>query len=199
MIRRPDKPIDERGGMDWLGPEFLTWLWWRAGVTPEFAEIAGVAGGGRAGPKRDGTTLFVHVDEFLELRGERAAARRTSLRAGMPGASAEGKVALRHGKVVTAARLLFARGEEETALTLKAEDLDLSAVKLPSIDSADAEERLSSSLTAARRVYEDLDLLYRTFLEVRCGDRWEAEVRTMRAWVGAPSEEERSVGAIRAS
>ena len=144
MIRRPDRPIDERGGMDWLGPEFLTWLWWRSGVTPEFADLT------KAGGPRDGTTLFVHVDEFLELKGERAAARRTSLRAGMPGASAEGKVALRHGKVVTAARLLFARGEEETALTLRAEDLDLSSVKLPSIDSADAEERLSASLSPRR-------------------------------------------------
>ncbi len=196
MIRRPDRPIDERGGMDWLGPEFLTWLWWRAGITPEFADIAET---GKAGARRDGTSLYVHVDEFLELKGERAAARRTSLRAGMPGASAEGKVALRHGKVVTAARLLFARGEEETALTLKAEDLDLSSVKLPGIDSADAEERLTSSLTAARRVYDDLDLLYRTFLDVRLSDRWDTEVRTMRAWVAQPSEEERSVGTPSAS
>ena len=134
MIRRPDKPLDERGGMDWLGPEFLTWLWWRAGVEPEFVEKTL---GGRVG-RGDPASLYVHVDEFLELRGERAAARKTSLRAGMPGASAEGKVALRHGKVVTAARLLFARGEEETSLTLKAEDLDLSSVKLPGIDSADS-------------------------------------------------------------
>lgn len=187
MIRRPDKPIDERGGMDWLGPEFLTWLWWRAGVSPEFADAAG--------GRRDGTALYVHVDEYLELRGERAAARRTSLRTGMPGASAEAKVALRHGKVVTAARLLFARGEEETALTLKAEDLDLSSVKLPSIDSADAEERLSGSLSSARRAYDDLDLLYRAFLDVRCSERWDAEAAKMRTWVGAPSEEERNVGA----
>ena len=47
MIRRNDKPIDERGGMDWLGPEFLTWLWWRTGASPEFAEVA-VTGGALA-------------------------------------------------------------------------------------------------------------------------------------------------------
>ena len=189
MIRRPDQPLDERGGMDWLGPEFLTWLWWRAGVSPEFVEKTL---GGKAG-RGDPASLYVHVDEFLELRGERAAARRTSLRAGMPGASAEGKVALRHGKVVTAARLLFARGEEETSLTLKAEDLDLSSVKLPGIDSADAEERLAASLSAARRVYDDVDLCFRAFLEIRCTDRWEAESEKMRAWVGAPSDEEKSL------
>lgn len=183
MIRRPDRPLDERGGMDWLGPEFLTWLWWRTGSSPEFAETAG--------GRRDGTSLFVHVDEFIELRGERAAARRTSLRSGMPAASAEGKAALRYGKVVTAARLLFARGEEETSLTLRAEDLDVSSCKLPAVDSADAEERLAASLSAARRVFDDLDLLYRSFLEVRCSDRWEAEAAKMRAWVATPSDEER--------
>ena len=183
MIRRNDKPIDERGGMDWLGPEFLTWLWWRTGASPEFAETAG--------GRRDGTSLFVHVDEFIELRGERAAARRTSLRSGMPSASAEAKAALRYGKVVTAARLLFARGEEETALTLRAEDLDVSSCKLPPVDSNDPEERLTTSLSAARRTYDDLDLLYRSFLEVRCSDRWEAEASKMRTWVATPSEEER--------
>jgi hypothetical protein len=110
-----DKPVDERGGMDWLGPEFLTWMWWRASVDPEFL-------------RKDGSSVYVHVDEFLELKGERAAARKTTLRAGMPGASAEGKVALRNGKVVT--RPPAARPRRgETRLTLRAEDFDLSAVR----------------------------------------------------------------------
>src|SRR5205814_9655291 len=104
MIRPVDRPVDERGGMDYLGPEFLTWLWWRASVEPEFRHA-------------DSTSVYVHVDEDLELRGERAAARKTALRAGMPAASAEGKVALRGGKVVSAARLILARGEEETTFT----------------------------------------------------------------------------------
>ena len=141
MIRAKDRPVDERGGMDWLGPEFLTWLWWRASVAPEFASP-------------DGSALYVHIDEFLELKGERAAARKTSLRSGMPAASAEGKVALRNGKVVTAARLLFARGEEETSLTLRAEDLDVGGGRPPAPDAA------------------------------------EAEAAALRAWGGAPSEEE---------
>jgi len=177
MIRAKDRPVDERGGMDWLGPEFLTWLWWRASVAPEFASA-------------DGSSLYVHIDEFLELKGERAAARKTSLRSGMPAASAEGKVALRNGKVVTSARLLFARGEEETSLTLRAEDLDVSGGRPPAPDAAEPEERLASSLAGVRRLYEDLDLCYATFLAVRCSDRWEAEAAALRAWGGAPSEEE---------
>ena len=86
MIRRMDRPLDPRGGMDWLGPEFLTWLWWRSTTDPKFLHA-------------DGTEVYVHLDEYLELRGERAAARKTTLRTGMPGASAEAKVAHLHEKV----------------------------------------------------------------------------------------------------
>ena len=181
MIRPVDRPVDERGGMDYLGPEFLTWLWWRASVAPEFKHA-------------DGTAVYVHVDEYLELRGERAAARKTTLRSGMPAASAEGKVALRGGKVVTSARLILARGEEETTFTLRGEDLDVSSARLRVPEGDTAEERLAASLVAARRLYDDLDLCFRSFLDVRCGDAWDAEAARVRAWAGAPSEEERSFG-----
>ncbi len=179
MIRPMDRPVDERGGMDYLGPEFLTWLWWRSTTAPEFVHP-------------DGTAVYVHVDEYLELRGERAAARRTVLRSGMPAASAEGKVALRHGKVVTAARILLARGEEEVALTVRGEDLDLSAAKLPASEGADPEERLTASLDAVERLYADLDLCFAAFLAARCSDGWDSEAARVRAWAGAPSEEETS-------
>jgi hypothetical protein len=174
--------------MDWLGPEFLTWLWWRSSTEPRFRHP-------------DGAEVYVHVDEYLELRGERAAARKTTLRTGMPGASAEGKVALRHGKVVTAARLILARGEEEVTFTLRAEDLHVSAARLPAPSDAEvpgkgadaAAERLAHALTATRRLYADLDLCLAAYLEVRCGDGWEAEAARVRAWAAAPSEEERSL------
>jgi hypothetical protein len=182
MIRPADgRPVDERGGMDYLGSEFLTWLWWRSTTQPEFVHP-------------DGTAVYVHLDEYLELRGERAAARRTVLRSGMPAASAEGKVALRHGKVPTAARLLLARGEEEVALTLRAEDLDVSAARLPAPEGATSEDRLQASLESVERLYADLDLCFSTFLTVRCSDGWDAEARRVREWAGAPSEEERSGG-----
>lgn len=180
MIRPKDRPVDERGGMDFLGPEFLTWLWWRSSTSPGFLDVAG-------------DEFFVHVDEFLELRGERGAARKTTLRAGMPGASAEGKVALRNGKTVTAARVLFARGEEETALTVRADDLDVSALRPPRPDGERAEERLVASLSGVRRAYADLDACYLAFLSVRCSPAWEAEAARIRAFGAAPSEEEQAL------
>jgi hypothetical protein len=170
--------------MDYLGPEFLTWLWWRSSTRPEFRDASGDA-------------VYVHVDEYLELRGERGAARKTVLRAGVPGASAEGKAALRNGKTVAAARLLFARGEEEVSFTLRGEDLDVSGARFPAPEGEDAEERLAATLARVERLYADLDLCLREFLEVRTSPRWEAESEAIRAFGAAPSEEERSFAGLR--
>lgn len=179
MIAPNPKISDPRGGLDFLGPEFLTWLWWRAAEEPGFRHA-------------DGTEVFVHFDEHLEFRGERSAARRTVLRAGLPSGSTEARAALRSGKTLVAARLLLVRGEEERRVTLKAEDYDVSGLRLPPPEAGNGRERLEASLEALERAQDDLDLCFETFLRVRCGPAWPAEVARIRAWGAKPSEEEQS-------
>jgi hypothetical protein len=176
-LKPSDRPSDPRGGLDFLGPEMLTWLWWRSAEAPRFAHP-------------DGTEVFVHLDEHLELRGERAAARRTVLRSGVPGGSAESRAALRSGKLLVSARWVLARGEEERRLTIKAEDLDFSGVRLPAPEAGPARERLEASLEALERLEADVDLLLATFLTVRTSAEWPAEVEKIRAWAARPSADE---------
>ncbi len=183
----PTPVADDRGGLDYLGPEFLTWLWWRAEAEPRFVHA-------------DGTELFVHVDEHLEFRGERAAARRTVLRAGAPGASMDARAALRSGKHLVRARLLFARGEEEVLFTLRAEDLEASAIRLPAPSEARSggpRDRLEHGLEALERFWADLDLCFARFLEVRTSDQWDAERRRVTSWAAGPSPDEREAAALR--
>jgi hypothetical protein len=177
---------DDRGGLDYLGPEFLTWLWWRSEEDPRFV-------------RPDGTELFLHVDEHLEFRGERAASRRTTLRAGAPSASMEARAALKSGKLLVAARLLMARGDEEVAFTLRAEDLDVTGLKLPAPgdDAKNPRERLAASLEAFDRFWDDLDHCFATFLEVRTSDAWDDEVRRFRTWSARPSQDEGGLGRLR--
>ncbi len=187
MIARTDltegaSRLGARGGLDYLGPEFLTWLWWRADVDPCFLHP-------------DGTEVFVHVDEHLEFRGERAASRRTSLRTGAPGASMDARAALRSGKLLVAARLLFARGEEEWRFTLRAEDLDVSSLRLPPPDEdTEMKDRLEASLAGLERFWDDLDLCLASFLDVRCGPAWSAEAAKVRAWGTDASPDETWAG-----
>ena len=168
---------DPRGGMDFLGPEFLTWLWWRAEAQPAFLHP-------------DGEEVFVHVDDFLEFRGERSAARRTALRSGMPGASREARAALRTGKVLYAARLLLVRNEDEFRFTLRAEDLDIASLRLPPPEGETTHERLAHCLEMQHRFLTDLDLCFHTFLRVRCSDQWSGIADKIRAFGAAPSPDE---------
>ena len=179
MIARTDAaPADARGGLDFLGPEFLTWLWWRSEVEPAFVHA-------------DGEEIYIHVDDFLEFRGERSAARRTALRSGMPGASREARAALRTGKVLVAARLLLVRGEDELRFTLRAEDLDVASLKLPAPEGESPHERAAHCLEMQGRFLDDLDLCLHTFLKKRCGDAWAGELERVRTWGAAPSPDER--------
>ncbi|MFM8979005.1 MAG: hypothetical protein ACKOSS_00855 [Planctomycetia bacterium] len=183
--RTPPPGAEARGGLDFLGPEFLTWLWWRATEQPTFTHP-------------DGTEVCVLFDEHLEFRGERSAARKAVLRAGVPGASAEARAALRSGKVLVAARIVIARGEAERRVTLKAEDLDFSGVKLPAPEPGPARERLEAQLEALETLEDDLDLCLSTFLAARISPDWPAEVARIRTFVAQPSEDERSSSPSRA-
>ncbi len=171
--------IDARGGLDFLGPEFLTWLWWRAAERPTFHHP-------------DGSEVCVLFDEHLEFRGERSAARKAVLRAGVPGASVEARAALRSGKVLVAARIVIARGEAERRVTIRAEDLDFSGVRLPAPEPGPARERLEAQLAALEDLEDDLDLCLSAFLKVRISPEWPAEVARLRAFVATPSEDERA-------
>lgn len=177
MIAPTDSSSDAMG-MDYLGPEFLTWFWWRAETDPCFRHS-------------DGTEVYVHFDEHLEFRGERSAARRTVLRAGMPGASMESRAALRSGKSLVAARILMARGEDEMRFTFRAETMGISGLRLPSPDGETREDRLLACLEAQEIFLEDLDLCFATFLKIRCTPDWDAELQRVRAWGEAPSPDER--------
>ena len=179
MIARTPPVADPRGGVDFLGPEFLTWLWLRSDVAPGFEHA-------------DGSAFFVHVDDHLEFKGERAAARRTVLRAGVPSASSEARAALRSGKTLAAARILLARDDEEVRFTLKAEDLDVASLKLPAPEGDTPADRERALLDLMGQVMDDLDLCLASFLDVRLGSGWDAEAERIRAWGRAPSQDERA-------
>lgn len=183
----PVRLVDDRGGLDYLGPEFLTWLWWRSEEEPRFT-------------RPDGAEFFLHLDEHLEFRGERAASRRTTLRVGAPSASMEARAALRSGKLLVAARLLLARGEEEVAFTLRAEDLEVSGLRLPKVEGdkpLSPRERLEAGLEAFEHFWEDLDVCFASFLDVRTSEGWDAELRRLRAWCDRPSQDEGGLGRLR--
>ena len=93
------------------------------------------------------------------------------------------------------ARVASERPElDKTTVHALYQNLVLTQGEQPTIDQArDYVDRLTSSLEAVDRLYDDVDLCLRTFLAVRCGDGWSAEATRIREWVESPSDEERAV------
>ena len=72
--------------------------------------------------------------------------------------------------------------------TLRAEDLDVSGVRLPAEEDGNPRERLEGALERLERFWDDLDLCYATFLERRTGGTgWAEDVAKIRSWGAADS------------
>ena len=118
-----------------LGPEFLSWLWYRTeNQGPEFS-VEGVEG-----------ALEIWFDDRLIVGSTLVNAQENHFQGGHPTTSLEARSALRLGKLATEARLRIVHGSREWSFILKGADLSLNGVKIPSVLSKDDEERLYERL-----------------------------------------------------
>ena len=161
---------------DFLGQEFLLWLWWKWETAGgEFA----LSGGRIAG---------IAIDDRVEFA---AGADETSLvlRRGLTARAIEARAALRAGRVPSKVRLLVAESDRQWTVTLDGAAFALSSVRLP--DDSDGCE--SHEDRVAERVANWLDLhgiaaeLFELFLVERLAS-WESTQREVAAWMrgGAP-------------
>ncbi len=169
----PDYPWVAKGPepKDFLGNEFLTWLWHEA----EKADgvIAAEAGG---------ATVF--FDKSLDLDCAYGSTGRDSLRADGATKMPEARAALRVGKVPRKAAVLYHSNGQDFSFSLGAESLSLMTLKLPEIEDADSPRVLfEERITLIRDLCKSLDTLFDAFLKVRTGSGWEAQTNAIRRWI----------------
>lgn len=168
----PEYPWTARGdaSKDFLGNEFLLWLWYHA------EQKSGAV-------QTKAATVGVLFDRAIDLDCAFASSGRDSLRGEVPTRMPEAMDALRSGKVPRKAGLIVDRNGQQFSFTLNAESLVVSSLKLPEIE-ADSERTLfEERITLLRDFSSLLDELYATFLAVRCGSGWENAVASVRRWI----------------
>ena len=137
-----------------LGPDYLTWLLVRVletDVPPIPSEPA----------------LKVDIQGPLLFVSDGGEARKITL-AGEEAASApEVLSALRQGKKLARAKVLFTAHEDTWAFTLDAEYFDIKSVKVPVPTLADAEQYLQMRIESLARLYHLLDEMFEGFLALR--------------------------------
>ncbi len=175
-----------RGSLDhpatqFLGREFLLWLWWRSEEDFAVADLP-----------HYGTVDF-WIDDHIQFRTPGDDPQINDIRGGAPATTVEARTALASGKTVESARVGLRIKEREYSFSIKAEGLELTGVKVPS-DAADGiDDRLFERMLLVEELGGIVDTFFFRFLEQRVTDTWRSkQVPAIRAWIagkGTPRAE----------
>ncbi len=165
---------DEARSRDFLGSEWLTWLWYAAEV--ESAEIA-VA---------PGRAVAVFFEKTLELKCAFNLSGAISVRADDPAGLPESHVALAGGKRPVRAGLQIGCAGEAFGLTLRGDAMSCSGVRLtPPNEASTPRDVFEDRMQKLRELIEALDGLYGVFLRRRLSGKWPATLNAIRNWTAA--------------
>ncbi len=164
--------IDLINSRAFLGSEYLMWLWYKAECFDGLFDV----------PNHDRIELA--FDDRLTLEAYLAETERNMFRGGAPAYSPEAKTALREGKRVQSAKIRIVKEGREWTFKIKAESLDLTSVKIPSLLSKEEEEQFYERMYLVEELEEILEALYSEFLSIRLSTAWhEVMIPAIRDWV----------------
>lgn len=158
-----------------LGQEFLTWLWFRS-------EVGGVF---QDSEDRD---FFVAMEKRIVVQGGEGELIETASVSGAMSELREARLGLTTGKKVTRALVRFDQEPESWQFTLRAEDFALGSFKTPKIDTSvekddDPEAMFFEKMYLLEKGLGFLDLLYKSFLQLRLGPDWKEEIKMIQRWM----------------
>jgi hypothetical protein len=162
---------------DFLGNEFLLWLWHEADHR----------GGSIKTDAADEITVY--IDRALDVDCAYGQTGRDFLRGDGPSRMPEARDALRSGKLPRKAGLVIDAFGQQYSLTLSAETLAMTGVKLPEVEKAESARVLFEERVALLRdLGKAIDALFDTFLKTRASSAWEGHVGRVRKWILEPQK-----------
>jgi hypothetical protein len=163
----------EKDNYDFLGNEFLLWLWWRWDTQGDTIELS------------DGSQVTGMFAKTLTLECPQGESGKGTIAAEDPTHLPEAHQAIRSGKLPRKAGLIFVRHGEQYELTLQAETFAVSGAKIQIDEDAEGRGILEDRIEGLRGLRETLDLLFQVFCEQRVGESWSGALEQMRSWLKA--------------
>ena len=168
-----------------VGREFLLWLWFES----ELYET-------NLAPSRgDRMALWLETQLTLANEGEE-----TRVKSAMPGAAPEAKQALRQGKLPRETRLRVVLADLEYAWKMKADDLAIAGLKVPSQLKAkdDKYEALYERMRLTEMLETQLEALFHDFLSLRLDAAWDKSVvPDLRRWARGKPVDAKAYGQLK--
>lgn len=156
---------------DFLGNEFLLWLWYVLDAESDSIELA------------DGSEATVMLARNLVLECPRGQTGRESITSDAPTQLPEARRAIQAGKLPRKAGLTVVRHDNTYELTLHAETLAVTGAKLPAPEADEERARLEERVQLLRHLVETLDLLFDAFRSHRTGSNWPRQLSQIKKWL----------------
>ncbi len=165
--------IADDSSRDFLGNEFLLWLWYATENESDTLMLA---------DKSDATVMLART---LTLECPRGQTGHETISHEGPTRLPEAKRAAQSGKLPRKVGLTIVRHSDQYELTLHAETLGVGSAKLPSIPDhiTDARAKLEERATQIRGLIETLDLIYDQFGQQRFANQWTTTLPRMQKWL----------------
>ena len=165
---------------DYLGNEFLLWLWWNWETNGELIELS------------DGTEVTGMFARSLNLDCPQGENGKESISSDSPVALPEAMLAIQMGKLPRKAGLTLVRNNEQFDLNLQAELFTVGSARISQIGGDANSRELSDRIESVRNLSETLDLLFDVFCDVRFGKSWNSNFKRISEWLAKPGNRRKS-------
>lgn len=164
---------NESGNYDFLGNEFLLWLWWQWEAKSDTLALP------------DETEVTGMIARTLSLECPRGESGKETITAEAPSRLPEAAQAIRSGKLPRKSGLTLVRYGDQYELVLQAERFAVSGGRMHTEETEEGRGLLEDRIDNIRGLHETLDLLFQAFCQRRIGKDWSGELKQMRRWLKA--------------
>jgi hypothetical protein len=161
----------QEGNWDFLGNEFLLWLWWMWETVSDTIALT---------DQSEVTGMFART---LSLQCPRDESGKETITAEGPTTLPEAKQAIRSGKLPRKAGMTLVRHGEQYDLAIQPEAFMVSGAKIHVDDVSGGRGVLEDRIESVRNLQETIDLLFCAFCEQRVGKGWSAELEKLSRWL----------------
>lgn len=166
--------IADESNRDFLGNEFLLWLWYVTDTDTDTLTLA------------DGSDITLMMARSLNLECPRGQTGHETISHEGPTRLPEARRAIQSGKLPRRVGLTMVRHDKQYEVAIGAEMFAISGGKLPPHDDGitEARARLEDRIALIRELDEGLSLLFKYFLEIRLSTpRWESQLGEIQSWL----------------
>lgn len=156
---------------EFLGREFLTWLFFKSCRERDSIDIAGAK-------------YRVHFERMMTLDGENPATEMSTIKVDEPSQSDEVLLSLKLGKKVSRCRMVITVDGAEFTTGIDSSTLAMKSLKLPEVKGADFFEKLDEKTALTDSVEDAVQNLFVHFVRLRLdADAWDREAGEIADWI----------------